>query len=117
MMHRVAFSPARLVAALAIIAGLALAVPAAAGPLDDAKAAGYVGEQPDGYLGLVRPDAPADVAAMVADVNAKRRAHYADIAAGTGSSVDQVGAVVAQKVYQEAAPGHYLLVNGQWVQR
>jgi uncharacterized protein YdbL (DUF1318 family) len=117
MMRRLALALSRAVALVAIVAGLALAVPAAAGPLDDAKAAGFVGEQPDGYLGLVRPDAPADVAAMVADINAKRRAHYADIAAGTGSTVDQVGAVVAQKVYQEAAPGHYLLVNGQWVQR
>jgi len=117
MMHRFALALSRAVALVAIVAALALAVPAAAGPLDDAKTAGFVGEQPDGYLGLVRPDAPADVAAMVADINAKRRAHYADIAAGTGSTVDQVGAVVAQKVYQEAAPGHYLLVNGQWVQR
>ena len=115
MMHRFALALSRAVALVAIVAALALAVPAAAGPLDDAKAAGYVGEQPDGYLGLVRPDAPADVAALVADINAKRRTHYAEIAAGTASTVDLVGAVVAQKLYKEAPPGHYLLVNGQWV--
>ena len=115
MMHRFAFNSARLIALVAIVAGLAVATPAAADPLDDAKAAGLVGEQPDGYLGLVRPDAPASVAALVADINAKRGTHYAEIAAGTASTVDLVGAVVAQKLYKEAPPGHYLLVNGQWV--
>jgi hypothetical protein len=66
-----------LAAVLLVIAltGLAL-VPAAASPLEDAKKAGLIGEQPDGYVGLVTGSAPANVVALVKDVNVKRRAAY-----------------------------------------
>ena len=42
---------------LALAVALLLAAPAAASPLDDAKQAGHLGEQADGYVG-VRSDAP-----------------------------------------------------------
>ena len=46
-----------------------------------ARAAGQVGEQKDGYLGVIG-NASADVRAMVRDLNNKRRAIYTEKAAG-----------------------------------
>ena len=104
--------------ALAVVVGAAaLNAPAMAGPLEDAKAAGLVGEQPDGFLGSVPGNPPADIAALIRDINAKRLAAYTDIATKNGTSVQAVGALAAQKVYNEAKPGTYLMVNGRWVKK
>jgi uncharacterized protein YdbL (DUF1318 family) len=91
--------------------------PALAGSLDEAKAAGLVGETPTGYLAAVEANPAPDIVALVNEVNAKREAAYAQIAADTASSVDQVAAVTAEKLYQQAAPGEFLLVDGQWVRK
>lgn len=99
---------------------LCLALVAATAPAADlgqAKAAGYVGEQLDGYLGLVRPDAPADVKALVQDINQKRRAEYANIARKNGVPVEQVAHLTAEKVIQQAAPGHYVQTPAGWKKR
>ena len=97
--------------------GAVASAPAFAGALEDAKAAGLVGEQPDGYLGLVAGNPPADVVNMVNEINAKRLAAYTDIATKNNTSVAAVGAVTAQKLYNEARPGTYLMVDGRWVQK
>jgi hypothetical protein len=111
----------RIMNTLFLIFALALAAlgpaTAMAGPLEDAKAAGLVGERPDGYVGLVTGNPPADVVDLVNQINAKRMAAYTDIATSNGTSVAAVGAVTAEKVYREAAPGTYLMVDGRWVQK
>ena len=48
--------------------------------LEEAKTQGVVGEQPNGYLGVVQSGASAEVQALVNDVNRKRRHMYEDIA-------------------------------------
>ena len=48
--------------------------------LADAKKAGWVGERPDGYLGLVSPDTPENIKKLAHDINAKRRKRYQRIA-------------------------------------
>ncbi len=103
--------------ALALVFSTAGATPAFAGPVEDAKAAGLIGEQPDGFLGSVVANPPANIAALIRDINTKRMAAYADIAAKNGTSVEAVGAVTAQKLYNEAKPGTFLLVNGNWVKK
>ncbi len=61
----------RLVSLLAAaLLALALASPALARPLDGARRAGLVGEQADGYLGIVSASAPADVVRQVQEINA-----------------------------------------------
>ena len=112
---RRAFSLALL--ALALVFGPAGGMPAFAGPVEDAKAAGLIGEQPDGFLGSVAANPPANVAALIRDINTKRLAAYTDIATKNGTSVEAVGAVTAQKLYNEAKPGTFLLVNGSWVKK
>lgn len=107
----------RLLAAAALVLGAATWSAALAGPLEDAKAAGLVGEQPDGYLGTVPANPPADVTALVRDINGKRQAAYQDIATRNNTSVEAVGQLAAQKIYNEAKPGTFLMVNGRWIKK
>jgi hypothetical protein len=103
------------IAAFAILAAL-LAVPASALTLDEAKASGAVGEQADGYLGVVR-DAP-DVRALVDDINAKRRAEYQRIAGENGVAVRDIEQLAGKKaVERAAAAGQWVrLPSGEWKQ-
>ena len=87
-------------------------------PLDDAKSAGLIGERPDGYVASVQPNPPPDVARLVQEVNAKRRAAYEDIAAKQGVPVEQVGALTAEKIRAQASPGAYFMTSGGgWTQK
>ena len=60
---------------------------------------------------------PPDIAALVREINAKRRAAYEDIAK-QNVPIDQVGAVTAEKIKAQAPPGQYFLApDGSWVQK
>lgn len=82
------------------------------------RASGQVGEQADGYLGLVG-SAPADVRAQVDAVNIKRRAYYTDLAAKRGAKIEEVAATTACELFRtKVAPGqYYRLPDGVWRQR
>ena len=101
---------------------LCLALPltgAEADPLDDARAAGLVGERPDGYVDLVQPNAPANVQQLVTEINAQRRKVYQELAGQKGVPVEEVGALAAEKtISQKLQPGmYYMNSSGQWVQK
>jgi uncharacterized protein YdbL (DUF1318 family) len=103
---------------LAFAVLMSAATGAWAAPLDDAKAAGLVGERPDGYVAAVSPSPTPDIAALVDQINRKRRAAYQDIAAKTGTPIEQVGALTAEKIAAQAAPGEYFMdASGQWVRK
>jgi uncharacterized protein YdbL (DUF1318 family) len=101
--------------ALALLAiGLCFG-PALAGPLDDAKAAGLVGERIDGYLGVVDSGAPADVKRLVEQINAERQAKYAEIAQKQGAPVQAVAQIAGEKLIERAGGGEYVMgADGQW---
>lgn len=84
--------------------------------LDEAKSQGLVGERPDGYLGVVH-SGNADAAALVKDINAKRRAVYADIAGKRGISIDAVQAAAGAKAIEKTAPGNFILSADHWVRK
>ena len=86
--------------------------------LQEAKAQGLVGEGRDGYVGFVASSVPADVRAMVEDVNAQRRARYQEIARENGISVSQVAAVAFERAVQATQSGHYIQnASGAWVRK
>jgi len=102
--------------ALALLVGMTGGVWAS--PLDDAKAAGLIGERPDGYVAAVQPNPLPNIAALVTDINTKRRAAYQDIAAKQNVPVDQVGALTAEKIKRQAPAGEYFLnPDGSWSQK
>ena len=93
-----------------------LAAPAIAIDLDAAKRQGLVGEQPDGYIGAVRPTPEA--AELVRTVNAQRVQSYQDLARRNGVSVGSVAALAGQKLVDRAGRGEYVKDSGgRWIQR
>ena len=89
--------------------------PAQAGPLEDAKAAGLVGERIDGYLGVVGSGAPADVRSLVDRINTERQAKYAEIADKQGAPIAAVAQIAGTKLVERAGAGEYVMgANGQW---
>ena len=114
-------SPARLaIAFLAVFLLLAGAggTPAFAQSMDQAKASGQIGEQPDGYLGIVDTAAPTAVRQMVEDVNLKRRERYRGIASKNGTNLQAVEALTGKKLVEEAPTGQYVrLPDGRWVRK
>jgi uncharacterized protein YdbL (DUF1318 family) len=97
-------------ARLCCIAFLLVGAPAvSAATLDDAKAAGQVGEAPDGYVHLVDPGAPAGVKALVEDINAKRKAKYADIAKKRNAPIEAVAVQAGAKLVERTPTGQYVM--------
>lgn len=98
--------------------GLCLtALPVAAVDLAQVKASGLVGEQTNGYLGLVDSSAPDDVKALVSSINAQRKAEYQRIAAKNGVAPEEVARLTAQKVIGQAASGQYVQTPSGWQKR
>ena len=102
--------------AVSVLLALAVAAPAHALELEQARAQGLIGEQADGYIGAVAPSPEAN--ALVADVNARRRAAYGDIAAKNGTSPDAVAAVTAERLIARLPKGAFVQgASGGWVRK
>lgn len=83
--------------------------------VDAAKAQGIVGEQADGYLGLVTGTASADIRAAVNDINIQRKKAYTNMSRQKGESVDNVGKVFALDLIARAPSGQMVRDgNGVW---
>ena len=79
-----------------------------------AKAAGQLGERPDGMVGVV-PGAPASAQALAQQVNAQRLARYQEIAKGNGTALDKVQAVAGQQLIERTPAGQFVMTAaGQW---
>ena len=109
----------KIIAALALgtavlAAGSALAQDASA----SLRASGAVGEQADGYLGVVG-DASAGVRDQVNAINIKRRAFYTDIARNRGATVQEVAVKTACELFENkvSAGQYYRLPDGVWRKR
>lgn len=117
MMHKTALGG---FAALAVI-GMA-AVPAFAQQQRDpayaaARAAGQVGEQPDGYLGIVGAATPA-LQRLVDDINIKRRATYAERAKEKKQTLEAYAFTAGCTLIARTEPGEkYRTPAGNWETR
>ena len=97
---------------IAIAALLLSALPALALDLGQAKSKGLVGETNSGYLGAVKPSAEVD--ALVADINAKRKAHYQKIASQNGISLQAVEARAGLKAIEKTPAGEFVNTGAGW---
>ncbi len=108
------------VAAVALMAGLAVA--GAAWAQRDpayaaARAAGQVGEQPDGYLGVVGGGS-ADLRALVSSINIQRKAAYTQKAQASGATVEQLAFTSGCNLIAQTNPGEkYRTPDGGWATR
>ncbi|MGK6317961.1 MULTISPECIES: YdbL family protein [Sphingomonas] len=100
--------------ALGAVSGTALAQrdPAYAA----ARAAGKVGEQPDGYIGVVGAATP-ELRALVNNINIQRKAAYTKGAAN-GATVEQFAFVSGCNLIAQTKPGEmYQTPSGAWKKR
>ena len=107
-----------LLGGLLMALAMVFAAPAMADALNDARAAGLVGERPDGLVSPVDPSAPANIQSLVQSVNAQRIEKYQQISSQKGVPVEQVGAISGEKIISKLKPGlYYMNASGQWVQK
>jgi len=79
-----------------------------------ARAAGQVGEQPDGYLGVVGGGS-AELRALVSNINIQRKAAYTQKAAASGATVEQLAFTSGCNLIAQTAAGEkYQTPGGEW---
>lgn len=93
----------------------ALSLSEAMSALGDAKAAGLLGEQPDGYLGVIRGDGQAT--AIASQINQARRAEYQRLANQNGIALRDVETIAGQKAIDKTPPGQFVWQGGRWRQK
>tara|TARA_Y100001949_G_scaffold170275_1_gene171251 strand:- start:5063 stop:5380 length:318 start_codon:yes stop_codon:yes gene_type:complete len=99
---------------LTLLAALLVSVSAWALDLDSAKQQGLVGEQMNGYLGLVA-SSHVEAAALVADINRKRKNHYQGIANKQNTALDNIQKIAGEKLIQRArSAGLYYQTDSGW---
>ncbi len=83
--------------------------------IHSAKAQGLVGEANTGYIAAVQSPASAEVRALIADVNTKRKASFTSTAQKTGTTVTQVANRFYEIAVQKTAAGEYYQdAGGRW---
>ncbi|SEM48253.1 hypothetical protein SAMN05192583_0359 [Sphingomonas gellani] len=110
-MTRIFFTPIVLLAA----AGLATAAQAQRDPAyAAARAAGQVGEQPDGYLGVVAGGS-GDLQRLVNSINIQRKAAYTAKAQASGATVEQMAFTSGCNLIAQTSAGEkYKGPDGSW---
>lgn len=79
-----------------------------------ARAAGQVGEQPDGYLGVVGGGGP-ELRALVSSINIQRKAAYTQKASASGATVEQLAFTSGCNLIRQTAAGEkYRTPGGEW---
>jgi len=84
-----------------------------AASLEELRASGAIGESSTGYV--VARDSSAQSQATA--INAQRREIYQKKATAQGVSVDQVGKVYAQELFNTLPSGTWIQLNGQWAKK
>jgi hypothetical protein len=102
----------------AVVGGTGVAVAMYQDASAQLRATGKVGEQADGYLGVVG-SADASLRAQVDAVNIKRRAYYTELAAKRGAKIEEVAATTGCELLRTkvAAGQYYRSADGSWHQR
>ena len=100
---------------LALLISMMAVSVAVASPLSQPKADGLIGEQANGYIGLVQQNVSADIKRLVNDVNAKRKAGYQRIAKKQGTSLAEVERVGGNTAIEKTLRGNYIRDgSGAW---
>ena len=86
-----------------------------ASALTQPKADGLIGEQANGYIGLVTQNVSSDIKKLVTDVNVRRKAGYQKIASKQGTSLTDVEKVGGQTAMEKTLKGNYIRdASGSW---
>ncbi|ADO09625.1 MULTISPECIES: YdbL family protein [Pantoea] len=100
----------------ALLLALAMAQPAWALTLNEARQAGLAGETLSGYLAARSQD--SETLALVQRINAGRKQEYQRLAEQNNLSTADIASIAGQKLVGRAAAGEYVRgINGQWLRK
>ena len=119
-MQRRTFILSAAVLAAALVSGAAQAdVAQSKTVVDQAKSAGVVGEQSDGFIGFVKGGGDAALRAAVDEINAGRAQLYRETAARNGVTTAAAGAATYKQVVEgRLRPGdYYQTPAGVWARK
>jgi uncharacterized protein YdbL (DUF1318 family) len=117
-MHRTSHLLISIILPTLLLGVLWLPLPSWGLTLEEAKTQGVVGEQANGYLGIVQPGASAEVQALVNDVNQKRRHMYEEIARRNSTKLEAVEMLAGKTAIDNTRPGNFVRSpSGQWVKK
>lgn len=86
--------------------------------VDAAKTAGVVGEQADGYLGLVKGSADAATTAAMNAINAARKDVYSQTATKSGVTPDAAGQATGAQLIEKLPAGQFFKpLAGGWTKK
>ena len=102
-----------------MLSALGSAAVAASALVENAKDQCIVGEQADGYLGVVDgASASAELQREIRDINQQRKTVYSNLAKRNGVTIEVAAAVTAEKLMNQATSGQCIrLSSGDWVKR
>ncbi len=83
--------------------------------LSSAKTLGLVGEQADGYLGVVVVS--PETTETVKLINEARHAQYVRLAKDNNIALTDVEAMAGQKAIEKTQTGQYIQVNKKWAKK
>jgi uncharacterized protein YdbL (DUF1318 family) len=82
--------------------------------LDSAKNSGLIGEQANGYLGIVSKPASKEVSDLVKSINSKRKVKYQEIANSKDIDIKVVEVQAGKKVLEITEQGQYYNDGSGW---
>ncbi|MCA8890143.1 MAG: YdbL family protein, partial [Parvularculaceae bacterium] len=108
-----------ILAAAAASLALSASALAASPAVEAAKSQCLIGEQADGYLGIVDAGGVDEsLRREVKSINLQRKAAYADLAARNGVSIESAAALTAEKLLNTAPAGQCVrMPGGEWVKK
>ena len=96
---------------------MVLSVSAWAMDLSSAKQSGLLGELPTGLVSATLPNPSPELLELVNKTNSGRLDVYKDTASRESIPLKEVQSIAAEKIYNMAAPGDFLMINGKWTQK
>jgi len=100
-----------------LILGLIFSAQLMASKLTAPKDSGFIGEQSNGYIGVVKK-ASDDVKNLVKMVNKKRKDRYKKIAKKEKLSLSEVEKIGGKKAIEKTKSGHYIKRAGKgWTKK
>lgn len=109
------FATLALAVSLIAVPAWALDLNGAMNSLGQAKNSGLLGEQPNGYLGVVNNQGNAGEIARL--INAARKAEYQRLAKDNNLQLSDVETMAGKKAIEKTPSGHYIMVNGRWLKK
>lgn len=104
-----------LASSLISLAAFAMDLNSAMNTLSQAKATGLLGEQPNGYLGVVKAEGSSNEIARL--INEARRAEYQRLAKDNNIELSDVETMAGKKTLEKTPVGQYIQLNGKWLKK